>query len=174
MPAPTPLISEEEFLALPETHERLELIDGEVYPSPSPVAAHQALVLDLGSELRLWARRSPPASVGLAPLDVRLAPGRIVQPDLFVLLGGAPPREGIVHGVPELVVEVLSERRGYDRLTKRLIYAEAGVREYWMVDRWRGVIEVAHGLTTVAEVEETLESALLPGFTLDVKALFRG
>jgi Uma2 family endonuclease len=123
-------------------------------------------------ELELWARQHRPAFVGLSPFDVRIAPGRVVQPDVFVLLGGPPPAEGVFHGVPELVVEVLSDKKSYDRFTKRVVYADAGVREYWIVDHWREIVEVFHGNDLVAEVDDTLTSELLPGFALDVAALF--
>src|SRR4030095_10099288 len=47
--------------------------------------------------------------------------------------------------MPELVVEVLSrEHPERDRVQKRLIYAQAGVREYWIVDLRRGEVMVYH------------------------------
>jgi Uma2 family endonuclease len=40
-----------------------------------------------------------------------------------------------IEGVPDLVIEILSPGSvGYDRRTKYDLYAEAGVREYWIVD----------------------------------------
>jgi Uma2 family endonuclease len=40
-----------------------------------------------------------------------------------------------IEGVPDLVIEILSPRSvGYDRRTKYDLYAEAGVRAYWIVD----------------------------------------
>ncbi|MDP2314423.1 MAG: Uma2 family endonuclease [Pseudomonadota bacterium] len=167
-----PLVTEEEFFELPESHDHIELLDGEVILAPAPTSAHQILVHYLSIELGLWARQHRPAFVGLSPFDVRIAPGRVVQPDLFVLLDGLPSQQGVFHGVPGLTIEVLSDDRRYDRLAKRLVYAEAGVKEYWIVDRRRRLIEVVRGLETVAEIEDRLASELLPGFTLDVKALF--
>ncbi len=167
-----PLVTEAEFFEFPESHDHIEFLDGEVILAPAPTSAHQILVGRLHVDLELWARQHRPAFVGLSPFDVRIAPERVVQPDLFVLLGGLPSREGVFRGVPDLTIEVLSDKRGYDRLTKRLVYAEAGVREYWIVDTYRSLVEVIHGLKTVAEVEVTLTSELLPGFELDVKALF--
>ncbi|MES2639780.1 MAG: Uma2 family endonuclease [Myxococcota bacterium] len=168
----TALVTEEEFLELPESHEHIELLDGEIVLSPAPTSVHQILVGQLHVELELWARQHRPAFVGLSPFDVRIAPGRVVQPDVFVLLDGLPSRRGVFHGVPDLTVEVLSDDRRYDRLAKRLVYGEAGVKEYWIVDRRRSLIEVVRGFETVAEVEDRLTSELLPGFTLDVQAMF--
>ncbi len=67
---------------------------------------------------------------------------------------------------------MLSEKRSYDRFTKRMVYADAGACEYWVVDRARDLVEVFHGYDLVAQSSDTLTSELLPGFALDVKALF--
>jgi Uma2 family endonuclease len=73
--------------------------------------------------------------VGQAPLDVRFGHGRILQPDVFVLFDRIPfDHEGPLDRVPELCIEVRSSRPSYDRLTKRTIYADAGVRELWTVE----------------------------------------
>ncbi len=170
------LVSEDEFLRLPESNERVELLDGEVVVSPTPTGWHQELVGRLYVALTAWAEgREPPVSVGLGPYDVRFAPGRILQPDLFVALALKPlDTPGPLERVPELVVEVLSSNAAYDRVTKRLIYAAAGVAEYWvvepsgLVERWRGA-----GLAEADELTEALETPLLPGFALDLRGLFR-
>jgi hypothetical protein len=45
------LVSEAEFLALPETTDKIELVDGEVIVSPPPSVRHQALVQQLVTQL---------------------------------------------------------------------------------------------------------------------------
>jgi Uma2 family endonuclease len=48
-----------------------------------------------------------------------------------------------VEGPPDLVIEVHSpSNRGHDLLTKRSLYARAGVREYWIVDPDARTIEL--------------------------------
>jgi Uma2 family endonuclease len=113
--------------------------------------------------------------IGLAPLDVRFAPGSILQPDAFVILGSVPfDREGPVDRVPEICIEVLSTNRAYDRLTKRFVYARAGVRELWLVEQ-SGLIEhwFGPGLNEAEELTEVLTTSLLPGFELDLAKLFK-
>jgi Uma2 family endonuclease len=168
-------VSEDEFLGLPESLDKLELIDGEVVVSPSPSFFHQEVVGRLALALRAWAAKQPgPITVGQAPLDIRFGPDRILQPDLFLLFAHIPfDHEGPLSRVPELCIEVLSAHPNYDRFTKRVIYAEAGVRELWTVEpgyyveAWTG-----DGLRHVVRVEDRLTSALLPGFLLDLKSLF--
>lgn len=166
-------MTEQDFLALEGTNQRIELLDGEIVLAPSPSPEHQDCVFTLGLLLRSWARANPPAYVGLSPLDVRLSEGRIVQPDLFVFLHGRPtgPRE-LIRGVPDLVVEVMSDRKGYDRLTKRLIYAEAGVMEYWVIDPYARTLELIRGLATERVVSDRLADTLLSGFECSLPRLF--
>jgi Uma2 family endonuclease len=96
------------------------------------------------------------------------------KPDAVVVFARIPrDHEGPLDRVPELCVEVLSTDRTHDRVTKRLLYAASGVREYWVVEpsglieRWSGP-----GLAQAEEVREILTTPLLPGFSLDLAALF--
>src|SRR5262245_38231764 len=117
-------VSEAEFLSLPESLERVELIDGEVIVSPSPLFWHQAVLRRLLLALGTWAKGRSSVTVAQAPLDVRFAPDRILQPDAMVFLAHLDREQaGPIDRVPEICVEVLSSNRAYDRVTKRFIYA---------------------------------------------------
>jgi Uma2 family endonuclease len=170
-----PVISEEDFLRLPESTAKIELVDGEVIVSPSPTYWHQEVLGRIVVALRAWAtKRKGPVTIGQAPLDVRFAPGRILQPDAFVLFGRIPrSHEGPIDRIPELCIEVLSSDRLHDRVTKRLLYAAAGVTEYWVVEP-AGVVErwTGHGLDRAEEVRIRLKTPLLPGFSLDLRRVF--
>ena len=170
------LVSEAEFLALPESTERVELLDGEVIVSPSPSFWHQEILRRIVFSLGQWAvRQTHPVTVGQSPLDVRFGPDRILQPDAFVILDAvAADHAGPIARIPDLCVEVLSTGRLYDRVTKRFIYAQAGVREYWVVEP-AGVVERFAGpeLTQIEEVRARLTSPVLAGYELDLDALFR-
>jgi Uma2 family endonuclease len=71
------------------------------------------------------------------PRDVFFAGANPVQPDLVGWLSNGQA-QGVPRGVegpPDLLVEVLSpSNRNHDLLTKRALYGQAGVREYWVVD----------------------------------------
>jgi len=168
------LVSEEEFLSLPESMEHVELVDGEVIVSRAPAPLHQHVLGVLHEIFTRWRREHPPAAVGLSPLDVRLVQGRILQPDLFIVLEGFSPRApSPLDLVPDLVVEIVSGRRSYDRITKRAIYAEAGVPEYWIVDPALGQVELVAGSQTLAVVTEgCVESHVAPGLVVALSEIF--
>ena len=172
---PDRIWTEGEYLALPETLQRTELLDGELVCEPSPGESHQEIVGNLHAALHAWAHaRTPVPTVRLGPLDIRFAPGRILQPDLCVFLDPLTRDTPMPIGrIPDLCVEVVSKRRAYDRVTKRLVYAEAGVREMWtvlpswqLVERWTGA-----RLSVREEMLDRIESPLLPAFMLPVAAL---
>lgn len=123
-----------DYEALPD-EPRCELIFGRFYVSPSPTSLHQAIVLHLARLLDDIAAASGGLAL-IAPLDVALAEHSVVQPDVIYLTAGHRDRAGQrVEGPPDLLVEVLSPgtaRR--DRGEKLRLYAESGVREYWIVD----------------------------------------
>jgi Uma2 family endonuclease len=173
--AATKRVSEAEFLALPESNRPTELLDGEVIVAPSPSFWHQEVLTRLVQRLRQWASGTEQAfQVCQAPLDVRFGPDRILQPDAFVLPGALPrDHQGPITTIPLLCVEVLSAERVYDRITKRFVYAAAGVPEYWvvspgeLVEKWSGP-----GLDRYEQVTDRLRSSALPGLETGLSELF--
>lgn len=161
-----PRVSEEDYLAQAETMERMELLDGELWVPPAPPRIHQHVIGQLYRMLSGWAdARSEPLFVGLAPLDVRIGPSRIVQPDVFVVVGPVDMRTpGPLDQIPSLCVEVMSTHRVYDRVTKRYLYAEAGVIEYWLVDPTTQAVEILHGPRLSGR--RTFESSFPEGLAL--------
>ena len=168
------LVTEEEFLALPETLDKVELIDGEVFEAPSPTFGHQWLARKILVALSVWAdARGELFSVGHAPSDIRFAKGRILQPDIYVAHGRISRETvGPVDVIPFLCVEVLSRDRLHDRVTKRFVYAAAGVAESWVVEQ-TGLVERWTGddLDVAEEVTGVLTSKHLPDFSLDLATL---
>jgi Uma2 family endonuclease len=172
--APRLNISEGEFLSLPESTEKVELVDGEVFLSPSPSYRHQWILRKVVRALEDWAAtQEQEVTVGMAPLDVRFAPGRILQPDAFVLFARVRPEHvGPISEIPALCIEVMSSNRAYDRMTKRLIYAEAGVTELWTIDM-DGVVErwLGERLSDCELPAQFLTSPILSGFQFEIDQL---
>lgn len=137
----------DEFFALPESHRRHELFDGELVVSPSPRLVHQRAVFALSQ--RLSAIIGDRQDVELCPVsgDLQLGPNTVVEPDLFILPSAPGPRPTKWSDVPTpiLVAEFMSpSTAARDRGIKRHLYQDAGVLEYWIVDidarlveRWR-------------------------------------
>jgi Uma2 family endonuclease len=107
-------------------------------------------------------------AVAIAPLDVTLADHSVVQPDVIYVSASRLEIVGDrIEGAPDLLVEVLSpgtSRR--DRNEKLKLYAESGVREYWIVDAVERQIEFLvndSGTFHVAlPVDDRYRSAALP------------
>jgi Uma2 family endonuclease len=117
-----------------------------------------------------------------APLDIILSSQDVVQPDV-VYIATANPNcqlgdEDKWVGVPDLCVEILSSNVRHDRLTKRALYEQFGVKEYWIVDPVGRYIEIhslqENKLVLVALYQDgdTLESPLLPSLKIDLNQVF--
>ena len=128
--------TEEDYFSLPDTNRYIELSEGRLIMPPHPTRSHQAAVLELAVRLRTFVRERDLGEVHIAPLPVRLWPGKIREPDiLFVAKEHSNRIDEKVYGVPDLVVEVVSpSTERADRVEKFKEYEKAGVREYWIVD----------------------------------------
>ena len=134
----------DDLQTLPDDGNRYEIIDGELYVTPSPSWAHQRAVTGLFRMLDSYFERTGIGTAYVAPADVAWPPHRVVQPDLFVIprVVGPLPRSFLDVGRLLLAVEILSPATArVDRVVKRTIYAEQGVPEYWIVDLDSRLIE---------------------------------
>jgi Uma2 family endonuclease len=124
--------TEEEFFALGETIARMELFDGSLSVSPSPNYDHQDLVLRLATVFDPAVR-----SNGLwiyLDVDVRLQPGRVVEPDL-IIRPRVPKGTQVTEGRDiQLVCEVTSTNAATDRVLKMHYYATAGIPWYLLIE----------------------------------------
>ncbi len=133
----------DDFMALGD-EVRAELIDGGLYMTPSPSFRHQNLAAKLLLAIGPHVRDAKLGTVAIAPLDVHLPSGDIVEPDLMYV---ATENQGIIEkwirGVPDLLIEIVSPSNPErDRIVKRALYAENGVPEYWIVEPETQTIEV--------------------------------
>ena len=126
-----------DYCRIPADRKRHQIVDGRHFVSPAPSLRHQEVALRLAMELVRAVEDRRRGRVFVAPVDVHLAPGTIVQPDLVVLSNRRTSRIGQkkITGAPDLLVEILSpSHRTLDTVLKRERYERAGVRELWLVD----------------------------------------
>ena len=161
--------------------ERFELIDGELIMVGSPNEAHQMALGALGTRMYVFSDDRELGKVFFAPFDVLLSDTDVVQPDiLFVSNERAHIRTpDNIRGAPDLVVEILSpSSTGRDWGAKMALYAEHGVKEYWIVDPMRRVVWLMllrGGILEVAGtygVGDTVSSSVLAGFSVKVDDIF--
>jgi len=118
-------------------NENIELIDGEIVPTAAAKADwHEMMKSRL---TRMLARALPDDLRLFVEPSVTFSPVRLLEPDLAVWAKGGLPRQ--VRG-PDLVlvIEVADSSLGYDLRVKAPLYAEHGVRDYWVVDAVRRTI----------------------------------
>ncbi len=158
------------------TNKMVELSDGSVEVLPMPSPKHQKIVLFLYRLLFSFVEARSLGSVLVAPLSVRLWPGKFREPDLaFILAEHAEWEQEDCWDGADLVVEVVSPSKpDHDLVTKRQEYAQAGIPEYWIVNAEAGTITILR-LEREAYVEqgafrrgEMAVSALLKGFEVSV------
>ena len=126
--------SDEEYLALEVTEERVELFDGSLHVSPAPSLPHQHLSQELLVVLRAAARAA--GCRVFTGINLRLRPGRITIPDLLVS-DNVPVRGSILeaHQV-RLVCEIVSpSNAATDKVLKMHYYAVAGIGWYLLVEQ---------------------------------------
>ena len=113
---------------------------------PSAGAYHNSVMGGLYSVIRFYLRQNKNGYVFTDSLDVHLPDGNLFKPDLFIVKAensGIINWKGAVHGVPDMVVEVLSRSTKKNDLTiKKDIYESNGVKEYWIIDPWAKSVTV--------------------------------
>lgn len=162
----------DEFFALGETPERLELIDGVVTVSPSPSPVHGEIVQEVLTQFGLQ-RRAGLAVRVFTEIDIRLADRVVYRPDICVYLAPRlPARPARLTLPPDLVVEVLSSgTMAADLITKRDDYGRFGVGEYWAIDPASGGVRVwrrSNGFEAETVAVGSLSSDAVPGLMLDL------
>lgn len=167
---------------LPETNQPCELWEGNLIMSPAPSFFHQEVAFRLQRVLYDWVTPRKLGRVVGAPIDMVLSPHRVVRPDVvFIANERLSIIQDAIQGPADLVAEVVSlGGRNRDRIEKRDLYEQYGVREYWILDPESETVDVlslqkaryelaAHGVPG-----QKLASRLSPGFEVTVDYLFKG
>ncbi len=169
----------DDYAALPETNQIVELIDGEIIVNP-PLDSHQDALGNIYTFLR---QRLTVGTLRMAPTGVYFDDTNSFEPDIFWV---SPQNDHCIlaadnrywHGAPDLIVEILSvSTTSKDRGVKFDTYEKYGVREYWLVDPTAQFVEVYKHQNRIFnrvglfEIGKTFESDVLDGTPIEVSNL---
>jgi Uma2 family endonuclease len=155
---------------------RYELIYGVLLATPVPLESEADPNEELGSLLRIYNKTHPHGKSldrSLAERIIKLGPNRR-RPDRVIWAGlGRRPRKD---ETPTIIVEFVSKRkrdRERDYRTKRVEYLQAGVKEYWVIDRFLRTMTVfvSDKKPHIVSEKGTYKTELLPGFELPLMQL---
>lgn len=159
-----PICTAEDYWNLPDG-ERAELIDGQLYALASPSRIHQEIIIELTYHFQHYIKSNKGnCKIYAAPFAVNLNANdqTFVEPDISIICEPDKLSDRGCEGAPDLVIEVVSpSSHRMDYIKKTALYADAGVREYWIVDP-------ATEQTTLYRFEETDAPDIIP-FDQDIQ-----
>lgn len=129
-------VSREEYLDLPEDGFKYDMIDGVLHMAPSATFDHGDAQATIAFVIRRYLQTHRVGKVTIET-DVFLPDGGdVVRPDIaFIANENLHIIKSHIHGVPDLVCEVLSPTtRERDLGIKAERYLKCGVKEYWLAD----------------------------------------
>lgn len=138
MPLPREQVyTTDDIYALPDG-ERAELIDGQIYMMGTPSRIHQKLVGQLSRIIGNYIESNHGSGeIYPAPFAVFIKKDdkNYVEPDISVICDKNKLSDRGCEGAPDFIIEIVSpSSRRMDYYKKCALYAESGVREYWIVD----------------------------------------
>lgn len=129
--------SETDYYNMPEDI-RAELVDGQIYYQAAPSRIHQeilsGLLIIIGQYIK---SKGGLCKVYPAPFAVKLFKDKdtIVEPDISVICDRDKLTKRGCTGAPDWIIEIISpSTSNHDYIRKLNLYADAGVREYWIAD----------------------------------------
>jgi Uma2 family endonuclease len=173
--------------------ESVELLKGKIsLMCPGPNVKHQRLSIYLSSHLFFYFQNKPCAAF-TAPFDVRLYDrnksllankevSTVVQPDICVICDNGKLDEQGCNGAPDWIIEILSKGNSKKEVkTKHALYAESGVKEYWLVFPYEEVISQfvlnddtgQYQLLNSYAGDDVATPYLFPDLAVDLPALFK-
>ena len=142
------LYTEEDYYNLPETV-RAELINGQIYYMAAPSRIHQEILMFLSKTIANYIdSKKGPCKVYPAPFAVKLFSEddrNVVEPDISIICDPNKLTDRGCTGAPDWIVEIVSpSNSSHDYIRKLNLYADAGIREYWIVNPIKESIFVYH------------------------------
>jgi Uma2 family endonuclease len=174
------LVTFDRFYETVEENVHADLLDGKIIRD-SPAAPKHGLTTTFVAELlgTYVSHRRLGFLIG-STSTVRLTAYQAPEPDLFFISAERHHiiNEKYIDGPPDLCIEVISKSsRRRDRVRKFVLYADHGVREYWIIDP---LINTANFYRNVngewqempVDDQGVFRSEVVPGFWMKVSGLF--
>lgn len=169
-----------DYVAAPDDGKRHEIVQGDLYVTPSPSPMHQRISRRLQRQLEAYFHDRSIGEVFDAPIDLILTNHDVLVPDLLVVSDPNLISQRGIEGPPLLIVEILSpSTRRQDRGMKARRYAELGVEHYWIVDPEKKRVECHRSVDGVfrrvveAEGDTTLTHPDWDALEIDLATLWR-
>ena len=167
-----------------------ELIGGEkfIMAAAAPFVNHITIVSRMNYLFVRYIEEKNIEAIVMADADVYLSKEDHFRPDLSVVCDLSTVKNGKkVYGVPDLVVEVLSESTMKNDIgPKKSAYEKNGVKEYWIIDQWSKRIEVYHLIDGKYELDDVYKAdsedknvskeikvSIFDDLTVDVQSVFK-
>ena len=168
------LVTFDEFYEIADEKIRTDLLDGKIIRDSPAIPIHGMVVTWLSVLLHNFTEKLDLGKILTATVTVRLTLYNSPEPDIFFI---SKKRLGIINdkyvdGPPDLCVEVISKSsRKHDRGRKFVLYAEHGVKEYWIIDPFKNTVdwfENQNGeyVQIQPDAQGRLHSKVLSGFWL--------
>ena len=171
----------EDYARLPEGAP-YQLIGGQLIMVPAPIPYHQEVSKRL--EYLLYEHVELKQKLGKvydAPIDIYFEDEETYQPDIIFISNERLQiiKEDKIEGAPDMVIEILSPSTAYyDLVPKKEVYARHGVREYWIVDPMKKMIEIYEnrdGEFVIIRKEGKggrINSVIIDGFEVELDVIF--
>jgi Uma2 family endonuclease len=178
----TPRLNYEDYCALPNDGKRYQIIDGELFVTPSPVTKHQRASWNLALIIGNYLEQNPVGVAFTAPFDIVLDDHTVVVPDLAYVSNENRARltDKNIRGAPDLIAEILSPSTArMDRVLKLNRFAAHGVPHYWIIDPENETLEAlvldppGYRVAAALGREAVFEPALFPGLQIPLTKLFK-
>jgi Uma2 family endonuclease len=163
----------------PDDGRTYELLDGDLFVTPSPSPQHQRVSKRLQRQLEAYFEERGLGEVFDAPLDVILTRHDVVEPDIVVVANRSQISKRAIEGAPILVVEILSPSTAdRDRTLKARRYEATGVPHYWIVDIDAARIDCfalkdgRYAIVPAASSDQTLSHPDWPELRIDLASLW--
>jgi Uma2 family endonuclease len=171
--------------------EAVELIKGKIMPMAAPSRRHQDISREVNGVFYNHFKKHSCAFYA-APFDVRLFDKRksakankevfsVVQPDICIICDREKLDDKGCIGAPDLIVEILSPGNSKKEMkTKKLLYEENAVREYWIIDPERENVfqfllteNEGYARPSIYVSDEVLDCSIFPDLHIDLKEVFK-